>query len=60
MTQRRDTVKLYLVFVCLEKEFSDCKRASKPSVRTNLRVILYIESKMLLSQFQTEVEVLPP
>ena len=31
----------------LEKEFSDCKRASKSSVRTNLRVILYVESKML-------------
>ena len=31
----------------LEKEFSGCKRASKPSVRTNLRFILYVESKML-------------
>jgi hypothetical protein len=30
--------------VCLEKEFSDCKRASKPSVRTDLRIILYVES----------------
>jgi|GEM_PF-5214867 len=60
MTQRRDTVKLYLVFVCLEKEFSDRKRAPTPSVRTNLRFILYVESKMLLSQFQTEVEILPP
>ena len=47
MTQRRDTVKLYLVFVCLEKEFSDRKRAPTPSVRTNLRFILYVESKML-------------
>ena len=46
MTQRRDTVKLYLAFVCLEKEFSDCKRASNPSVRTNLRFILYVESKI--------------
>ena len=33
--------------MCLEKEFSDCKRASNPSVRTNLRFILYVESKML-------------
>ena len=47
MTQRRDTVKLYLAFVCLEKEFSDRKRAPTPSVRTNLRFILYVESKML-------------
>lgn len=47
MTQRRDAVKLYLAFVCLEKEFSDCKGASTPSVRTNLRFILYVESKML-------------
>ena len=31
----------------LEKEFSDVKRAFKPSVRTNLRFILYVESKML-------------
>ena len=32
--------------VCLEKEFSDCKSTSKPSVRTYLRIILYVESKM--------------
>ena len=47
MIQRRDAVKLYLAFVYLEKEFSDCKGASTPSVRTNLRFILYVESKML-------------
>ena len=33
--------------MCLEKEFSDSKRAFKPSVRTNLRFILYVESKMV-------------
>ena len=31
----------------LEKEFSDSKRAFKPSVRTDLRIILYVESKMV-------------
>lgn len=33
--------------MCLEKEFSDSKRAFKPSVRTDLRIILYVESKMV-------------
>jgi len=33
--------------VCLEKEFSDCKRASNSSVRIDLRIILYVESKMV-------------
>ena len=40
MTQRRDAVKLHLALCVLRKKFSDCKRASTPSVRTNLRFIL--------------------